>query len=141
MANRLRTRGKYGATEGFSLIELLIAMAIIGVLAAIAVPQYQDSARKTRRADAHAALLQVASRMERYYYANNSYANATLGSGGVYNSSTSEKGYYNLTLNGTSAAFTVTASVNATGAQASDASTCGNLTLNSDGGKAPTACW
>lgn len=125
---------------GFSLIELLIVLSIVGILAKVAYPMYQTSMQKTRRSDAHAALLQVSSSMERYYYANNGYANATLGSGGVYTSNVSEQGYYNLTLTTTATAFTVTAAVNASGPQSSDA-TCGNLTMNNSGNKAPTGCW
>lgn len=50
---------------GFSLIELLAALAIVAILAAIALPSYQDSVRKARRADAKAALNDIAQRLER----------------------------------------------------------------------------
>lgn len=59
--------------KGFTLIELVIAVAIVAVLAAIAYPSYQDSVRKSRRADARAVLLEAAQFMERFYTENNRY--------------------------------------------------------------------
>jgi type IV pilus assembly protein PilE len=65
---------------GFTLIELVIVVAIIGILAAIAYPSYQDSVRKSRRADAKAALLELAHFMERNYTAANRYDKDASGS-------------------------------------------------------------
>lgn len=53
--------------NGFSLIELLIVIAIIGIIAAIAYPSYQDHVTRTRRADAQAALMQMSQAMERAF--------------------------------------------------------------------------
>jgi len=63
-------------TKGFTLIELMITVAIVGILAGIAYPSYQDSVRKSRRADAQGALLGFANAMERYFTVNNSYLGA-----------------------------------------------------------------
>lgn len=59
--------------NGFTLIELLVAVAVVGILAAIAIPSYQESMRKSRRSDAQGALLNFANGMERYYTQNNTY--------------------------------------------------------------------
>lgn len=58
---------------GFTLIELMIVVAVIAILAAIAYPSYQDSVRKSRRADAKGVLLEAAQWMERFYTENNRY--------------------------------------------------------------------
>jgi type IV pilus assembly protein PilE len=60
--------------RGFSLIELMIAVAIVGILVAIAVPSYQEHLRKGRRADAQAFLTQVAQRQQQYLLDARTYA-------------------------------------------------------------------
>ena len=66
---------------GFTLTELMITVAIVGILASIAYPSYQDSVRKSRRGDAKAALMENAGFMERYYSTNFRYT-ATAGTAG-----------------------------------------------------------
>mgnify|MGYP003609124512 FL=1 len=65
--------------KGFTLIELMIVVAIVAILAAIAYPSYQDSVRKSRRADAKAALLDLAQFMERNYTTANRYDQNSAG--------------------------------------------------------------
>ena len=69
--------------NGFTLIELMVAVAIVGILAAIAIPSYQESMRKSRRADAQSALLSAANGMERYFTQNNTYCDTGTSSLGA----------------------------------------------------------
>lgn len=64
--------------KGFTLVELMIVVAIIGVLAAIAYPSYQEYIAKARRADAKTVLLENAQFLERFYTQNGTYVGATL---------------------------------------------------------------
>jgi type IV pilus assembly protein PilE len=133
-------------SRGFTLLELVIACAIVAILAAIAYPSYINSVQKSRRAEATAALLGVASQMERFSTEKGTYATATLGTGinAVFANRT-ENSYYNLSLaNLTATTYTVRAAP--TAAQAADP--CGTLTYteqgikNVTGGTWTTAqCW
>jgi type IV pilus assembly protein PilE len=65
--------------RGFTLIELMIVIAIVGLISAIAIPRYQDSIRKARRAEARAQLLEVAQFMQRFYSIHDSFATSKAG--------------------------------------------------------------
>lgn len=60
--------------RGFTLIEVMIVVVIVAILAAVAIPSYQNSIQKTRRADAKETLTRVAAAQERYFFTNNKYA-------------------------------------------------------------------
>jgi type IV pilus assembly protein PilE len=61
---------------GFTLIELMIAVAVVGILASIAYPSYTDHVRKARRADAQGALMGLSNAMERFFTQNSTYLGA-----------------------------------------------------------------
>ncbi len=72
----LTNTNKLHSQAGFTLVELMIVIAIIGVLTTIAFPSYQNSIIKTRRADATGALISFANAMERHFTSSGSYKNA-----------------------------------------------------------------
>src|SRR5438045_1955189 len=67
--------------SGFTLIELMVVVGILGVLLAIAVPSYKQHVAKSRRADAKATLLDLAAREERFFSTNNAYTNVAANLG------------------------------------------------------------
>lgn len=69
---------KYAGNKGFTLIELMVTVVILGIIAAIALPSYQEQVKKTRRVNAQSDLLELASYMERFYTENFTYAGAAL---------------------------------------------------------------
>jgi type IV pilus assembly protein PilE len=117
--------------RGFTLIELMITVAIISVLAMVAVPAYFDSVRKSRRADAVTALNQIAQAQERWRANNTSYT-TNLGSTGL-NVPNPLSGYYTLSVTAASSA-SYSATATAAGAQLKD-TRCATFTLAASGGQ------
>ena len=146
---------------GFTLIELVIVIVIVSVLASIALPAYQESMRKGRRADAKTGLMDAANRQERFMLDRSAYTKdmKNLGFGG--DPMISEEGYYSIDVDESATAslcgyafdpndnappcYVLSATPVAGGAQADDAR-CTKFILDSSGarqaeGSAAAECW
>lgn len=132
--------------RGFTLVELMVVLAITGILAALAYPSYQDHIRKARRSDAKNALMSLAQSLEKVYSQTNTFTGVTIT--GVYGGTVSTDGYYSLSFtNQTASAFTIQATPTTKGNQAADK--CGSFTYSSAGvkgvdnsnGMAVNDCW
>lgn len=122
--------------KGFSLPELIIVVAIIGLLAGIVYPSYSQYMYEVRRSDAWAALTAAMAAQERWYSVNHSYTDSMDMLGG----SSSPEGYYTLSVEADNSSFTLTATALGNGVQATD-SGCTQFTVDHLGVLAPEACW
>ncbi|PCJ85403.1 MAG: hypothetical protein COA54_11135 [Thiotrichaceae bacterium] len=122
-------------SKGFTMVELMIVIAIIGILAAVGYPAYTESVKKAARGDGMDSLMSLAGHMEEFYLNNDTYDGATV------ISTSSSDGYYTLSITTqTPFGYLLTAEPVAGDAQ------CGDLTLDSLGQKGVSAgtveaCW
>ena len=138
--------------KGFTLVELMIVVAIVGILAAIAYTSYQDSVRKSHRADAKAELLRIATAQEKFFSRHGRYARTVVDLGYPQSATPGTLDFneqYNIVItnspaNAADPAVTFTLTANAEGAQVNDK--CDGLSINSVGAKGVTKgdnsiCW
>jgi len=146
--------GRSRPARGFSLIELMVTVAVAATIFTIAIPTYQAQVRKSRRTEARTAVMDLATREERYFSVNNSYTSSALQLGysaqdaAITNEPIGNNGYYTVTVQAppvippARAGFTVTAT--AVGTQLKD-TPCRTFTVNEAGTQASapsaTECW
>ena len=148
---------KKNKIAGITLIEVMVAAAIIAILAAIAIPSYQNQTRKAGRTDGRTALAAIALAQERFFTVNGSYALGTAGSPftaldlpgdltATATAITSAQGFYSIAMNpaATATTFTLRATPVAGRRQAGDTE-CTAMTMThlgvKDGLPANNRCW
>ena len=119
--------------RGFTLIELMIVVAIVAILAAVVLPGYQEQIRRGNRASAQAQMMDIANREQQFFLANRQYSNALC----VIPNEISGKYTCAIAIDNSATPPTFTITFTATGSQAVD----GNLGLNSLGVKTPAGKW
>lgn len=124
------------AVRGFSLIELMIAIAIIAILASVAVPAYQNSMRKSKRSDGAAALLKIEALQGRYLYDKGTYTTdlSKLGYASASNISSPE-GHYKISVAAATAACPISSCFKLQATPQNDQAKDGLLELSSNGMK------
>ena len=125
--------------RGFTLIELMITVAIIAILAAVAYPSYQQQIRKGKRGQAKAEIMDMTQQLERRYTTDRDYTKLTTICEQTLQSPVSGTQMYEIKPVCTASTYTITAVPK--NAQAAD--TCGTLTVSQTGAKTPTTagCW
>jgi type IV pilus assembly protein PilE len=125
---------------GFSLIELMIVVAVVGILAAIAYPAYTEQVRQTRRAEVTTILMENAQLLERHFTRTGAYDAAGVNL--ITQSPATGAAVYNITTpTRTAGAYTLQAQAVATGPMNGDA--CATYSLTQAGARTPTdaRCW
>lgn len=133
------TDHKDSVQKGFTLIELMIAVFIIAVLAALAYPAYRSYSFKGNRSEAIEAFVEIAGAQEKFYAENLRYAGTVSALRGFSaNPHPTRRGLYNITTTTSGGGYIISGA--AQGIQAEDVG-CLTMSLDSNGVRTPTDCW
>ncbi|MBA6391651.1 type IV pilin protein [Colwellia sp. BRX10-3] len=126
--------------NGFTLVELLIAVAIVGILAAVAFPSYTDFVSRSNRTEAQRELLRIANMQEQFYVDTRAYTADMTKLGLGKDPFITENSYYSIDAELANGGFVLTAT--ALEPQKSNDSSCQTLSVSETGKKLPaSACW
>lgn len=128
--------------RGFSLIELMIVIAIVGLITAFAYPSYRNQVMKSNRSDGKIFILEIADRQERFYSDSGTYTTDITDLG--FADATSPDGHYTVVItDDPSSDITVTYQITATAQGTQDKDTCDTFTVDSLGSRSssPAGCW
>jgi type IV pilus assembly protein PilE len=133
----------YKQMRGVTMIELMIVVIILGILAAVAFPNYRDAAARAKRNEAKAALLKIATNQERFYLNANTYSNNLTELGFPTDPFITDSGSYtiDITPGANSVNFEATADYNNSD---NESTKCGQFTIDGRGAKGSntlTDCW
>lgn len=142
--SRSRPQGPSGRprrSAGFTLIELMIAVAIIGILASIAIPSYQGYVERAKRSDAHAGLMETAGILERCYTSYYDYNDSKCSINDGDKVESPDKNY-TITVTSGSSSYSLLASLEPNkGSDGCDNNGDKDIWLKSDGTRGPEGCW
>lgn len=128
--------------DGFTLLELLIAVAVVGILGAVAYPAYVDFVQSSNRTEAQRELLRLANLQEQYFVDHRVYTDDMKNLGAASDPFTTEHSWYSIDATLANAGSTYKMTATAKGSQASDTH-CAKFHINEIGQKTATStdCW